>query len=279
MARYSGLADVVVGCSVLNRDLSETQELIGPLADLLPHRLNLAGRPTFRMLLCRSRRNAVEAKEYHTIPFGKLIDELQVERNLNHTPLFQVVLNFNHGPSGMGSVAGLELREFEFETGISKFDLSLNLFEQDTHIKTRLDFNIDLFSPETARRILENFEILLEAIVATPDCEIWELPLLTESERRTLLVEWTKTKADFPRELCFHQLFESQVIRTPQVFAVEHDGRQLTYDQLNRQANQLAHYLRKRGVGPDVVVGLCVHRSIEMLVAGPQASDQVRCGK
>jgi non-ribosomal peptide synthetase component F len=163
-------------------------------------------------------------------------------------------------------VAGLELGEFEFDTGISQFDLALNLFDRDEEVDTRLEYNADLFSSETATRMLGHLEVLLEGIVAAPDRDVWELPLLTEPERRQLLVEWANTEETYPLNLCFHQLFEAQAARTPRSTAVLHGEQQLTYDEINRRTNQLAHYLRKRGVGPDVIVGLCTNRSIEMLV-------------
>src|SRR6266851_836516 len=266
LTRYNGRADMVVGSDVPNRDVEGTQDLIGPFSDLLPYRLSLSGRETFRKLLARVRETTLEAQEHQVIPFGKLIDELQLERNLSHAPLFQVVLNLKSTTVGRQSVAGLELGEFEFNTGISQFDLALNLFERDEEIHTRLEYNADLFSGETAARMLRHLEVLIEGIVEEPDREVWTLELLTEPERRQLLVEWTNTEATYPRELCFHQLFEAQAARTPQTTAVVHGDQRLTYNEIDRRTNQLAHYLRKHGVGPNVVVGICMHRSIEMLV-------------
>jgi len=266
LARYSGRADIVVGSAVLNRDVEGTEDLIGPFSDLLPYRLNLSDRSTFRQLLFQAKGTAIEVQEHQALPFGKLIDKLEVERNLSHAPIFQVVLNFKSKSDGIQSVAGLEVGEFEVDTGISQFDLGLNLFELHEEISARLEYNADLFSNETAMRMLGHLEVLLEGIVETPDRDVRELPLLTEPERQQLLVEWTNTESPYPRELCFHQLFEAQAARTPQATAVVHGNQELTYDEINRQANQLAHYLKKRGIGPDVAVGICMHRSIEMLV-------------
>jgi aspartate racemase len=266
LGRYSGRDDIVVGSAVLNREIEGTKDLIGPFADWLPYRLDLSGQPTFRELLGRVRRNVLEARGHQTIPFGKVVDQLKLERSLSQTPLFQVVLNWKRPAAGRGSVAGLEVEEFEFDTGISQFDLALNLFERDKEIKVRLEYNSELFTAEAATRMLGHFDALLGGIVATPDREAWELPLLTDPERLQLLVEWTNTEETYPRDLCFHQLFEAQAARTPEAVAVVHGDQQLTYDELNARANQVAHYLRRLGVGSDVVVGVCTHRSIEMLV-------------
>ncbi|MEP6703461.1 MAG: amino acid adenylation domain-containing protein, partial [Acidobacteriota bacterium] len=266
LARYNGRSDIVVGSTALNRDLEGTQDLIGPFSDLLPYRLNLSGQPAFPELLGRARRTALEAQEHQAIPFGKLVDGLQLERNLSHAPLVQVTLNLKSPSLRRSSVSGLKLEEFEFDTGISQFELALELLERDEEIDARLEYNADLFSAETAMRMLEHLEVLLEGIVTAPDRDVWDLPLLTEPERRQLLVNWTNTKATYPQEHCFHELFDMQAARTPQSTAVAYGERLLTYDEVNRQANQLGHYLRKRGVGPDVVVGIYMHRSIEMVV-------------
>ncbi|MFN2529807.1 MAG: amino acid adenylation domain-containing protein [Pyrinomonadaceae bacterium] len=266
LARYNGRSDIVVGCTALNRDFEGTQDVIGPFADLLPYRLNLSGRPTFRQLLAQARQTTLEAQQHHAIPLAKLIDELHVERNLSYAPLFQVALNLKSRAVRRRPVAGLEFDEFEFDRGVSQFDLALDLFERDDEINTRLEYNADLFTDEMARRMLGHLEVVLEGIVKAPDREVWELPLLTEAERRQLLVEWPNTEATYPREQCFHQLFEIQAARTPERTAVVYRGVQLTYGELNRRANQLAHYLRTRGTGPDVVVVIYMHRSIEMLV-------------
>ena len=220
LARCSGCLDIVVGSNFPNRDFEGTQDLIGPFSDLLPYRLNLSGRPRFRQLLAQAKRTTLEAHEHHLIPFGRLVDELHVERNLSHAPLFQVALNLKYTPLETSSVAGLELAEFEFDRGATQFDLTLDLSQRGEEIETRLEYNAELFDPETASRLLGRFEVLLEGIVHAPNGEVLKLPLLTESERRQLLLEWPSTDAAYPDQQCFHKLFAIQAARTPDRTAV-----------------------------------------------------------
>ena len=161
---------------------------------------------------------------------------------------------------------GLEVNSLEVETGIARFDLQVEIEDQGDCLGGFLDYNVDLFEADTILRMLEHFRILLESIVTNPDRPIFEVPLLTEAERHKLLIEWNDTKRDYPKDKCIHQLFEEQVEKTPDAIAVVFEDQQLTYRELNSGANQLAHYLHKLGVGPEVLVGICVERSIEMVI-------------
>src|SRR5262245_14630942 len=155
----------------------------------------------------------------------------------------------------------------ELESGVSKFDLSLSLSDRGEDISGRLQYNTDLFDEPTIARMLRHFQVLLEGIVADPNRRISDLPILTEAEKHQLLVEWNETKRDYPKEKCLHQLFEEQVKRTPDAVAVIFEDQQLTYQELNIRANQLGHYLQKLGVGPETLVGICLERSLEMIIA------------
>src|SRR5262245_6955480 len=154
----------------------------------------------------------------------------------------------------------------ELESGVSKFDLSLSLSDRGEDISGRLQYNTDLFDEPTIARMLRHFQVLLEGIVADPNRRISDLPSLTEAEKDQLLVEWNETGRDYPKEKCLHQLFEEQVKRTPDSVAVIFEDQQLTYQELNTRANQLGHYLQKLGVGPETLVGICMERSLEMVV-------------
>ena len=156
--------------------------------------------------------------------------------------------------------------ELEVQTGIARFDLHLFMEEMDGHLKGYFDYDTNLFESATIERLVGHFQTLLEGIVANPDQPIGQLPLLTAAEMHQLLVEWNDTKTDYPRDKCVHQLFEEQVERSPDAIAVVFEDQAVSYRELNSQANQLAHHLQKLGVGPEMLVGLCLERSIDMIV-------------
>ncbi|MBW4635046.1 MAG: amino acid adenylation domain-containing protein [Iphinoe sp. HA4291-MV1] len=264
--RYTGQQDILVGSPVANRNQVETEDLIGFFINSLVLRTNLGGNPTFRELLGRVRKVVLEAYNHQDLPFEKLVETLQVERDLSHTPLFQVMFALQNAPMPSLEFSGLKLSPLEVDNGTAKFDLTLDLEETANGIKGWLEYNTDLFDASTIRRMAGHFQTLLEGIVANPQQQISQLPLLTEVEQRQLLVEWNDTQVDYPLDKCIHQLFEEQVQRTPNAVAVVFENQQLTYHQLNSRANQLAHYLKSLGVGADVLVGICVERSLDMVV-------------
>ena len=266
LSRYSGQEDIVVGSPIANRTRAEIEGLIGFFVNTLVLRTDLSGNPTFRELLGRVREVTLDAYEHQDLPFEKLVEELQPERSLSHSPLFQVLFAVQNMPRAPLTLPGLELQAFSQDRKTSTFDLSLFIGESHNGLTAAFEYNTDLFDESTIARMLRHFEALLQGIVAAPDQRISELPLLTDSERHQLLAEWNDTQAEFPLEKCPHVLFEEQVERTPNSTAVVFDGQQLTYAELNSRANKLAHYLRKRGVGPDAIVGLSCERSLEMVV-------------
>ncbi|HZE68262.1 MAG TPA: amino acid adenylation domain-containing protein [Pyrinomonadaceae bacterium] len=263
--RYTGQEDIVVGTPIAGRNRVEIESLIGFFVNTLALRTNVSGNPTFRQLLGRVREVALGAYAHQDLPFEKLVEELNPERDVSHSPVFQVIFGMQNAPREMPTLSGLTITRVALASRTAKFDLTLFLSETASGLNCWLEYNTDLFEETTISRMLGHFERLLEGIVADPERPILQLPLLTNAERTQLLTERNGTHADFPREP-IHKVFERQVELTPNSIAVVSETGQLSYVELDRRANQLAHYLRKLGVGPDDIVGLCVERSPEMLV-------------
>jgi amino acid adenylation domain-containing protein len=265
--RYTGQHDIVVGSPIAGRTPVDTEGLIGFFVNTLVLRTEVSGDPSFRELLGRVRETALGAYDRRDLPFEKLVAELRPERDLSRTPLFQVLFNLENLPETALGTESLGIGGFEFDSGVSQFDLGFELQEREGGLSCYVGYKTDLYDAGTISRMLGHYESLLESIVADPDSHISSLRLLTEDERHRVLVAWNDTAVDFPQDLCIHQLFEAQVERTAEAVAVILEGRKLIYRELNARANQLAHYLRRQGVGPNVLVGICVERSLEM-VAG-----------
>ncbi|MDZ8032059.1 non-ribosomal peptide synthetase [Nostoc sp. DedSLP04] len=264
--RYTGQEDILVGSPIANRDRSEIEGLIGFFVNTLVMRTNLAGNPSFSELLTRVREMALGAYTHQDLPFEMLVEILRPERDLSHAPLFQVAFSLQNAPMQQVDFAELTVNPLIVEGITAKFDVSLLIENTTTGLVGWWQYNTDLFDERTIKRMTGHFVTLLESIVANPQQQISQLPLLTQVEQHQLLVEWNSTQADYPQDKCIHQLFEEQVQRTPDAVAVVFGSEQLTYKQLNCRANQLAHYLRSLGVKPDVLVGICVERSLEMLI-------------
>ncbi|MFW9264015.1 amino acid adenylation domain-containing protein [Nostoc sp. CALU 546] len=264
--RYTGQEDILVGTPIANRDRTEIEGLIGFFVNTLVMRTDLSENPTFNELLPRLREMAFGAYAHQDLPFEMLVEALQPERDLSYTPLFQVMFVLNNAPKSEIELTGLTVSELPIESAIAKFDLILSMENTSTGLVGGWEYNTDLFDSSTVERMTGHFVTLLESIVANPSEKISQLPLLTASEQQQLLVEWNDTSVDYPQDKCIHQLFEEQVERTPDAVAVVFENQQLTYHELNCRANQLAHYLRSLGVGADVLVGICVERSLEMVV-------------
>ncbi|WP_292760022.1 non-ribosomal peptide synthetase [Nostoc sp. NOS(2021)] len=264
--RYTGQEDILVGSPIANRDRSEIEELIGFFVNTLVMRTDLAGNPSFSELLSRVREVALSAYAHQNLPFEMLVEALQPERDLSYTPLFQVMFALQNASTSQVELTGLTVTPLITEGATAKFDLSLLIQNTATGLVGFWEYNTDLFDASTIERMTGHFVTLLEGIIANPEQQISQLPLLTAVEQQQLLVEWNDTQVDYPSDKCIHQLFEEQVQRTPDAIAVVFEDQQLTYQQLNCRANQLAHYLKSLGVGADVLVGICVERSIEMVV-------------
>jgi amino acid adenylation domain-containing protein len=266
LSRYSGQDDIVVGTPIANRDLSNFQGLVGLLLNTMVMRCDLSGQPTVREALTRVRKMALEAYTHRNVPFEKVVQAIRGLREGSTAPLFQVMFVLQNLEELSIPLGPLETTLLPISTGTAKFDLTLFLAAKPEGLQAVIEYRTDLFEPTTIQQMLGNLEVLLEGIVTEPEKRIGELPLLAESERHQALVEWNQTTADYPRDTCIHQLFEAQVARTPEAVALVFGDHQVTYRELNRQANHLAHHLQTLGVGPEVRVGLYVKRSVAMVV-------------
>ncbi|OYE00492.1 condensation domain-containing protein, partial [Nostoc sp. 'Peltigera membranacea cyanobiont' 232] len=238
--RYTGSEDIVVGSPIANRDRTELEELIGFFANTIALRTNLADNPTFEELLARVRTNLLGAYAHQDLPFEQLVEELQPQRNLSYTPVFQVMFVLQNTPMPAFELPGLTINPLVIDNGSAKFDLTLEITETPQKIFANLEFNTDLFKESTIKRMAVHFQTLLKEIIAKPKLPLSELSLLTEVEQHQLLVEWNDTQADYAQDKCIHQLFAEQVERSPDAVAVVFENQQLTYRQLNERANQLA---------------------------------------
>ncbi|MEA5581860.1 amino acid adenylation domain-containing protein [Nodularia harveyana UHCC-0300] len=264
--RYSGQTDILVGTPIANRDRAEIEPLLGLFINSLVLRSQLTDNPKFSQLLQQVRQVALEAYAYQDVPFEQIVEALQPERNLSYSPLFQVMFIWQNTPSANWELPGLSLSALPMEIVTAKFDLTLAMEETPAGLAGNWEYNSDLFDLETIQRIAHHFQNLLAAVTADPEQPVALLPLLTASEAQKILVDWNQTQATYPTDVCLHQLFEAQVEKTPDAIAVEIATEQLTYTQLNSRANQLAAYLQSLGVGTDQLVGICVERSLDMLV-------------
>ena len=267
LCRYAGQEQVLVGTPIANRNRSETEGLIGFFVNTLVLRGDVRGNPSFRELLRRVRETALSAYAHQDLPFEKLVEELQPERDMSRSPLFQVMFALQNAPSGALELPGLTLSAIPIGTAAAKFDLSLDLQEVDGHIAGAFDYNVDLFEAATIARLSEHFQTLLQSMVANFESPVAALSLLSPAEETQLLYEWNAEPASLDPHRFIHGLFETQTQQNPEAIAVVSEQGQLTYGELNRRANQLAHHLQSLGVGPEVVIGICVERSLELLVA------------
>jgi amino acid adenylation domain-containing protein len=265
LSRYTGQEDVVVGSAIANRTRMETENLIGFFVNPLVMRTDLSGNPAFRELLRRVRTTALEAYANQDLPFEKLVEALHPERDLSQTPLFQVCFVLQNAPRATLTLPALELSAIEVHNGTTKYDLLLLVSEKPEGLTCTVEYSTDLFEAASVQRLLGHYRVLLESIVENPDERIAAFSLLTAAEEQIILTEWNNPSSQFPQEY-LPELFELQVSRTPDKVAVVFEGREVTYSELNGRANQLAHRLQALGVGPETLVGICVERSLEMLI-------------
>jgi amino acid adenylation domain-containing protein len=270
--RYTGSDDIVVGTPIANRDRTEIEGLIGFFVNTLVLRTDLSGNPSFKELLGRVRQRILQAYAHADLPFDELVKALQPQRDLSYTPLFQVLFVLQNAPISEVELTGLTIIPLPTQSTVAKFDLTLSFQNTASGLVGMWQYNADLFDAATIERMSWHFVTLLEGIIDNPKEQISQLPLLSEVEQQQLLVEWNDTGADYPFDKCIHQLFEEQVERTPDAVAVMFEDVEtqyiasLTYQQLNYRANSLAHYLQTLGIKPDTLVGICVERSLDMIV-------------
>jgi amino acid adenylation domain-containing protein len=266
LCRWSGQRDLVVGTPIAGRTDRATETLIGFFVNMLALRTDLSGDPTFRGLLGRVKEVAFAAYAHQDLPFEKLVEELRPVRDLSRQPLFQVLFALQNVPREELVVSGVSLRPFGVEAVTAKLDLSLYLHETPEGLRGVLEYASDLFDGATIARVAGYFVRLLDGIVADADVRLSALPLIGSAERHWLVAQCNATAAAYPDGQCVHELFGSQAVHRADAVAVTHEGGCISYGELDRRANQLAHHLRGLGVGPEVVVGLCVERSLEMVV-------------
>lgn len=266
LSRYSGQQDLIIGSPVANRNFRELEPLIGFLLNNLVLRFDLSGDPTFQEFLQRVRHLTLEATAHQDVPFEQLVEVLQPERNLSYSPLFQVMLDYQQDVMTDLALHGLTVTKVPLDTPFSRFDLTLYIKDSGASFSGALEYNTALFERGTMLRLAGHLEELLRQVVADPDQRLSAVSFVSAAERHQLLVEWNRTRVSFPSTSCFHRLFEEQVERRPDAPAVACGADRLTYRQLNERANRLAHHLRSLGAGPEARVGICLERSLEMLV-------------
>ncbi len=267
LARLSGQGEAVIGTSVANRGRAEIEGVIGFFANTLALRVDVSGAISVKELLKQVKEVSLRGQQNHNLPFERVVEIVQPERSLTHNPLFQVSFAWQNAPEGSMLLPGVEAKPLEsLPYQPAKFDLTLFMREANGTITGELEYATSLFEPGTVRRYREYFRRLLEGMVAHDWEMVDRLGMLSESEREQVLYRWNATAVEFPSNKTLPELFAEQVERTPKAVAVEYEGRQLTYRQLNRQANQLANYLQTLGVKPEMRVALCVERSLEMIV-------------
>ncbi|WP_249291807.1 non-ribosomal peptide synthetase, partial [Pseudoalteromonas piscicida] len=267
LSRYSNEQDIVIGTPVANREQVEVAGLIGFFVNTLVLRSDLSGKPSFQALLEQSKNMLLDGYAHQQVPFEQIVERLQPERSLSHSPLFQVMLALQNNDEGSLTLPDLNLSIVEAREGESaKYDLTLNVVESEDSLGLGWGYNTALFERDTIARMAEHFEVLLSALVQAPEQDVFSHELATAQEREQLLGRWNNTEAEVPLEYCLHELFAEQADRCSKKTALVCDGMILSYGELNRRANQLAHYLKAQGVKPDTLVGLCVERSVDMVV-------------
>ena len=264
--RYSGQDQLVVGTPIAGRKDHGTENLMGFFANTLAIRGDLSGNPTFDQLLERNKEKALGAFSNQDLPFEKLVEELNPERNGSYTPIFQVMFTLQNAPRFEQSIGNLRLNRHRLEKESAKFDLSLDVFQRSTGLELQLEFNTDLFEPGTARRMLDHLQYMLRSLIDDPTQHVNVVGLLTDGKRKQILEEWNSSAVPVPN-VCVHQLIETEAARVPDNIAVQDGDMTLSYRELDSRANQLAHYLIKQGVVPGQIVGLHFTKCIDMVVS------------
>jgi amino acid adenylation domain-containing protein len=280
LGRYTGQEDIIVGTPTANRREEEFHNVVGYFASIVALRTDLSGNPSVRGLLTRVQKIVLRALENESYPFGLLVQELKPERDPHRTPIFEVMFNlrrpesfgilssfWKRDPDGIlrAKISGLALESYIIPQQEGRFDITLDLFESDDRVEGYLAYNDDLFNESTIVRLVDSYRLLLKAMAAEPELAIHELPVLPGAMKKQVLVDWNSTADKYP-DAPLHELIAARAAAKPGAVAAVFQGEMLTYAELDRKANQLAHHLRELGVGPEVIVGLCVERSLDMLV-------------
>lgn len=264
--RYTLQKDLLVGTPIANRTNAQTENMIGFFANTLVLRSKLDDRMSFWQLLLDIRETCLNAFSHPDAPFERLVEELNPERDMSITPVFQVMFAFQTNEGHPASMSGITIRPIDVPISVARTDLSLWIDQNESGLNIGLEYCTDLFSRDTITRLLDNFKILLEGVASTPDKNIAELPLLSENEKIILERELNATDAVYPADMCLHEVIESQCNKDPERKAVLFGEEAISYQELNERSNQLANFLRSEGIGPDIFVGICLDRSIEMVI-------------
>jgi amino acid adenylation domain-containing protein len=279
LSRYTGTQDIVVGTGIANRRWQETENMMGMLLNNVTLRIDLSGDPSVAELLRRVRHTALEAYQHQDVPFDQVVEAVNPPRSASYPPLFQVLFTSYDGEMPVLDLPGLSVTFDEgLSLGTAKFDLNIVVVSRDKkqaraadalqaeNISLIWEYNSDLFERSSMERMTGHYRNILDALLDDQQQRLSALDLMSASERQQLLLEWNQTTTDYPREATLPALFEQQAQSRPDAVALEFEQLQLSYGELNRRANQLAHYLRRRGVGPEVPVGLCLERSLQMVI-------------
>jgi amino acid adenylation domain-containing protein/non-ribosomal peptide synthase protein (TIGR01720 family) len=265
--RYTGQNDISVGCPIANRKQVAVETLIGFFVNTIVIRNQIENNCQFSELVAQIRQTSLTANDHQDVSFEQVVEVLNPERSLSYNPIFQVMFALENISLDTIELPDLIITPQMVERGISRFDLSLAMFETKTEIIGQWEYSTDLFTADTMIRMTNHLQTLLSAIVNNPDEYINKLPLLTAAEKEQILITFNQTDKDYPKDKCIHQLFEEQVKLYPDNIALVYENQQFTYQQLNSQANQLAHYLQNLGVKPDDLVGICLERSSELIIS------------
>ena len=265
--RYTNCDVISIGSPIAGRNQVEIEHLIGFFVNTLVLRADFSGRPTFREVLRQVRQSSFEAYAHQDLPFEKLVEEVNPDRSLSHSPLFQVMFGLQNAPIGDLHFGRLKVTPLEFHSETAKFDLYLGLAQGPDGLRGALEYATDLFQASSISRMIGHFETLLESIVANPDRPVNELILLGAAERQQLLVDWNQTATKYPSNECLHHLFEAQAQKTPDTVALIVGEQQMTYRELNHRANRLVQLLQSLEAGPEVLIGIYLERSCELVIA------------
>ena len=266
LARYSGQMDIVVGTPFANRTRIEIEGLIGFFVNTVILRTEMSDDRSFVWLLDQVKETVLGAQAHQAVPFEQVVEAVQPTRVLSHSPLFQVMMAFQNMPLEELTLPDLRVEQLPVDNSAAQFDLSVAFSETNGEISGEWKYNIDLFDHDTIARMATHYQQVLQGGVAKPEARLSELSLLSEAECKQAIIEWNNTQQSYPQEQLIHEFFEVQAAETPEAIAVVCDGHAVTYEDLNCRANVLAHYLRSLGVGPEVLVGICLERSVDMVV-------------
>jgi len=264
---YTEESHVVVGTPVSGRNRRELENIIGFFVNTLAVHVEIDSKSSFWSVLKHVRETTLQAYAHQDVPFEKIVEELHVERSLSYSPIFQVMFQYNSTPRPMLQLDDVVATPFEVTKGTTQFDLAVYLTEEDGGIRGWLEYSTELFERATAQHFAAHYLRVLEAVTLDPGCRIENIELLSPAERHSLLVEWNAPETDPPGSACIHHRIETHAERCPHAIAIESGNERVTYEELNRRANQVSHYLGAAGVGPEAVVALYMERSVNTFIA------------